>query len=160
MPVTSPKAQAWVPTKDVLRKTGPFLECFTASKAELQELQERLDKLVSYRSRLYLRNYIWIIQQEVEELDKLARASIDGRILISVTDQARIDRATPMLVKHAIRDLKKNIDHNAKRAVDEIVEDSREEVRTRFQRAKLMTFAGVVLLVAAIVMAFSKGVLQ
>lgn len=160
MPVTAAPAQAWVPTKDVLRKTGPFLECFKESKAELEELQQRLDKLVSYRARFYLRNYIWTMQREIDELDRLARASIDGRILISVDDQARVDRATPQLVKDAIRDLKKNIEHNAQRRADEVVDVAREEVRSRFQRAKLMTFAGVVMLVAAIVTAVSKGVLQ
>ncbi|MGE1157121.1 hypothetical protein, partial [Pseudomonas kitaguniensis] len=85
-------------------------------------------------------SYIWRIKREVENLDKLARASIDGRILISVVDQAVIDRATPLLVKDAVRDLKKNIEHNAQRRADEVVDVAREEVRSRFQRAKLMMF--------------------
>ncbi|MGE1076279.1 hypothetical protein ACQJ22_27550, partial [Pseudomonas fragariae (ex Marin et al. 2024)] len=71
---------------------------------------------------------------------------------------AVIDRATPLLVKDAVRDLKKNIEHNAQRRADEVVDVAREEVRSRFQRAKLMMFAGVVLLVAITAMAFSKGV--
>ena len=160
MPVTAAPAQAWVPTKDVLRKTGPFLECFKESKAELEELQQRLDKLVTFRARFHLRNYIWTMQRQVEDLDKLARASIDGRILISVVDQAAIDRATPLLVKDAVRDLKKSIEHNAQRRADDVVDVAHEEVESRFQRAKLMTFAGVVLLVAITAMAFSKGLFR
>ena len=160
MPVTATSAQAWVPTKDVLRKTGQFLESFASSKDELEELQKRLNGLVSFRSQSYLQSYIWRIKREVEDLDKLARASIDGRILISVVDQAVIDRATPLLVKDAVRDLKKNIEHNAQRRAGQVVYVTREEVRSRFQRAKLMAFAGVVLLVAAVAIALSKGIIQ
>lgn len=132
--------QAWVPTKDVLRKTRKFLAKFEYHKAEIQEKQERVDELSKhYRyGVMFSRSWIWRMEREVTELNMLAEMSIDGRILVSVNDTNLLSRANPQAVEDAIRDLDKNIKHKLERRAedeaDAIVEEQRALVREDYRR--------------------------
>lgn len=158
---TPNEPMAWVPAKDVTRKASFFLERFKASEAELKDKQAKVDELSPKGLYAFLnKNWIWRFEREVSAINSLAQMSIDGRILISVADLSLLNRATPQAVEDALRDLDAQIARREQQKAEVIVEDCQQEVSSRYQRARLMTFAGVVILVAAITMAISKGVLQ
>lgn len=161
---TPNEPMAWVPTKEILHRTGLFLDAFKFAKADLEVKQLAVDDMVPGMWRGHHRSRIWRMEREVSVIRRLAEASIDGRILLSASDLDLVHRATPLAVEDALRDLEKDAAHRrslkAQSNVDQIIEDTRAEVRARYRRAKLMTFAGVVLLVAAVAIALSKGIIQ
>jgi hypothetical protein len=152
---------AWVPAKEVIRKAAFFLEKFKASETELKDKQAKVNELSPKGLYSFLsRNWIWRFEREVAAINSLAQMSIDGRILISVADLNLLNRATPQAVEDALRDLDAQIVRRQQAKAEAVEEDCQQEVSSRYQRARIMTFAGVVILVAAIVTAISKGVLQ